>query len=101
MFGRLNVDMVRDLFKYPKLKIIHVRGYWDRGDKHYRPLRYNYGVDGFLDNYLKQTGLEALMGIPGVQEITFQNLLTGKATRDLVALKYHTSKHLKYLRSEG
>jgi len=101
MRGRLNVDIVRDLFKYSKLKTIHVLCHWNRGDEDYKPLKSNYGDDRFLDNYLKRTGLEALISIPGVQEVTFHHLLTGEATPELLALKHHVSKHLEYLRSEG
>ena len=101
MCGRLNVKIVRGLFKYPKLKTIHVMGYWDREDQDYKLLKSNYSVEGVIQNYLKRTGLEALMSIPGVQEITFHHLLTGQATPDLLALTSHVSKHLEYLRSEG
>ena len=101
MRGRLNVDIVRDLFNYPKLKTIRVLCHWNRGDEDYKPLESNYGVDGFLDDYLKRTGLEALISIPGIQEVTFHHSLTGEATPELLALKYHISKHLEYLRSEG
>ena len=76
--GRVNAGIIRDLYKYPKLQILHIRGYWSPLDDDYMHLRRHYREEGVIYIYLERTGLEAFLGIPGVNKITVQDSLDGR-----------------------
>ena len=93
-----NLGMIRDLYKYPKLQVLHIIGHWTSRDDDYMHLRRYYRDEGVVPDYLELTGLEAFLGIPGITEITFRNKEDGRRRKDLISLGEYMTKYLAELK---
>ncbi|RDL37223.1 uncharacterized protein BP5553_04656 [Venustampulla echinocandica] len=97
--GSQNVNTVRELYKYPKLQILHIIGHWHILDDNYMRLVHHYREEGALHVYLEYSGLEALLGIPGISEITFRHFTDGRRTKHLIAMGEYMTKCLADLKT--
>jgi hypothetical protein len=93
--GKENFEMLKYLYKFPKLQIIHIASFWSR-DQGYLDLEDHCKEDGAAQTYLEHSGLIAFLEIPGLTKITFSyNALAriGKSEGMIVLDKY-MAKHL-------
>lgn len=90
----LNVAMIKQLYKFPKLQILHIAGYWDGLDPEYPYLQYHYKEEGVMQTYLERTGFKAFLGFPGINKIELYQVTEHERVEELVALGKYMTKHL-------
>ena len=93
--GKNNFKMIRNLYRFPKLQILHIAGFWDV-DQEYLNLEDYWREDGAVQTYLERSGVRAFSEIPGLTKITFShNPLSGLGkSESMIALEEYMAEHL-------
>lgn len=97
----LNAALLGDLYSYPNLETLHIKGYWFGVDPEYQNFQQNYQKEGVILSYLEHTGLIALLGLSRIHKITLYHVggVPTAQTKDLEALGEYMTKYLNDLRS--
>ena len=93
--GKSNFVIIRHLYRFPKLQILHITSFWDM-DQEYLNLEDHYREDGAAQAYVERSGIKAILEIPGLTRVTFShNPLSGMGkSESMIALEKCMAEHL-------
>lgn len=93
--GKRNFEMIRYLYRFPKLQILHITGFWEV-DREYQNLEKHYKEEGAARRYLERSGIEAFSEIPGLTKITFSYGAFSELDKSesMIALEKYMAEHL-------
>lgn len=94
--GKSNFEMIKYLYKFPRLRVLHISGFW-AADQEYLNLEDHWEEDGAVQTYLERSGIKAFSEIPGVTKITFSDipLIAQDKSEIMIALDEYMAKHLE------
>jgi len=92
--GQRNFKMIRYLYRFSKLQILHIASFWEV-DQEYLNLEKHCREDGAAQTYLERSGIKAFAEIPGLIKITFShNPLMGRSkSESMIALEKYMAEH--------